>query len=496
MDNQIVRRRDFLRLTSLTAGSLLVAACGGGATTPPAAPTSAPAAPTAAPTVAPKPTAAAAAPTTAPAAPTTAPAAATAAPAATTAPAAAAAGAPPTNTTATLTIFDFGGEADKKIYADAHARFKKKYPNVTIEDNFVPVTTWSEFSNKVATDVAAGHVPDIINIAIEGTRLVVKKGLIVPLDQYINNDPGGKELIADVAPALIDAFKVDGKIWQVPHSWNNMLIYYNTKLFKDANIDPPKETWTWDDFLATAKKLTTGGGDNKVYGFGIPFFNFGLTPWFLTNGTYRLTADWTDSNLNDPKVLESVKFVHDLVHVHQVSPDVGGEAGVDVNAQLFAAGKLGMSGWGHWPIQGFIQNNFKDFDVQFWPRKTAATAVHGVGGWGIAKDSSNKPLAWELIKELTSKETIQASAEAGVAIPARRSVAEGADFLKFPSNSKIFYGSLNDSKPVEAPANFNELEGIFMRYMGDIMSDASSPEEGLQAAHQELKAAMARLKTG
>ena len=55
--------------------------------------------------------------------------------------------------------------------------------------------------------------------------------------------------------------------------------------------------------------------------------------------------------------------------------------------------------------------------------------------------------------------------------------------------------SLSDSKPVEAPANFNELETIFMRYMGDIMSDASSPEEGLQGAHAELKAAMARLKS-
>ena len=494
MDTKNVRRRDFLRLTTLSAAGLVVTACGGAAPAPgPAAPTAAPAAATAAP----KPTTAPAAaptaapkPTTAPAAPTTAPAAATAAPAA------AAAGAPPANISATISIFDFGGEADKKIYADAHARFKKKYPNVTIEDNFVPVTTWSEFSNKVATDVAGGHTPDIINIAIEGTRLVVKKGLIIPLDDYISNDPSGKELIADVAPALIDAFKVDGKIWQIPHSWNNMLIYYNTKMFKDANIDPPKETWTWDDFLATAKKLTTGSGDTKVYGFGIPFFNFGLTPWFLTKGTYRLTPDWSDSNLNDPKVLESVTFVHDLVHVHQVSPDVGGEAGVDVNAQLFAAGKLGMSGWGHWPIQGFFQNNFKDFDVQFWPRSTAATSVHGVGGWGISKDSQNKPLAWELIKELTSKETIQATAEAGVAIPARRSVAEGADFLKFPTNSKIFYGSLQDSKPVEAPANFNEVETIFMRYMGDIMSDASTPEDGLKAAHQELSAAMAKLKNG
>jgi multiple sugar transport system substrate-binding protein len=484
MDSKDLRRRDFLRLSTVTAAGFLVSSCAAPAAAP------APAAPTAAGAAAAAPTAAPKAPTTAPAAAPTA--AAAAKPAATTAPAAAAApAAPPANTTATISILDFGGEADKKIYSDAHARFKKKYPNVTIEDNFVPVTTWSEFSNKVATDVAAGHSPDLINIAIVGTRLIVKKGLLVPLDDYLNNDPGGKELIADVAPALIDAFKVDGKIWQVPHSWNNMVIYYNTRMFKDANIAPPKDTWTWDDFLGVAKQLTTGSGENKVYGFGIPWFNFGLTPWFLTNGTYRLTPDWTDSNLNDPKVLESVKFVHDLVQVHNVSPDVEGTD----TAQLFAAGKLAMSGWGHWPIGGFVQNNFTDFDVQLWPRKTAATSVHGVGGWGISKDSQNKALAWELIKELTSKETIQASADAGVAIPARRSVSESAAFLKLPSNAKIYYGSLSDSKPVEAPANFNELETIFMRYMGDIMSGASSPEEGMQAAHVELKAAMARLKT-
>ncbi|MDQ6674635.1 MAG: substrate-binding domain-containing protein, partial [Chloroflexota bacterium] len=214
MDGKDLSRRDFLRLTTLTAAGLVASSCAAPSAGPtPAAPTAAAAA---APTAAPKP------PTTAPAAAaTTAPAA--AAPAATAAPAAAAAGAPPTNITATISILDFGGEADKKIYSDAHDRFKKKYPNVTIEDNFVPVSTWSEFSNKVAADVAGGHSPDIINIAIEGTRLIVKKGLLVPLDEYINNDPGGKELIADVAPALIDAFKVDGKMWQVPHSWNNMV---------------------------------------------------------------------------------------------------------------------------------------------------------------------------------------------------------------------------------------------------------------------------------
>src|SRR5712692_8013106 len=117
MDRKDLRRRDFLRLSTLTAAGFLVSSCAAPSAGPaPAAPTAAGAAP--APTAAPK------APTTAPAAAPTATAAAK--PAATTAPAAAAAaGAPPANTTATISILDFGGEADKKIYSDAHVRFKK-----------------------------------------------------------------------------------------------------------------------------------------------------------------------------------------------------------------------------------------------------------------------------------------------------------------------------------------------------------------------------------
>ena len=321
-------------------------------------------------------------------------------------------------------------------------------------------------------------------------RLLVSKDLLLPVDDLLNADPAGKDLLGDIDSHLTDPMKVGGKFYVVPDSWNNMVIHYNTKLFEQAKIDPPKADWTWDDFLATAKKLTQGEGDSKVWGFGIPYFNFGMTPWWLTNSTYQLNDDWTQSNLNDPKMLEAVTFVHDLVHVHKVSPDIKGTD----NGALFPAGRMAMSGWGHWPIQGFLKANFKDFAVQYWPRKTASTTVIGIGGFGIYKGSQNKEAAWEVIKELVSRETLQASADAGVAIPARRSVAESKSFLAFPPNSEIFYGCLKDAKPVASPANFNELETIFMRHMDEIMTNAATPEAGLKAAHDELSAAMAKLK--
>jgi multiple sugar transport system substrate-binding protein len=400
---------------------------------------------------------------------------------------------PPADTKATLSTFNYGGEAEQKIYADAVGRFKQRYPNVNVKDNYVPVNLWSDYANKLTTQIAGGQVPDLIHVAIEGTRLVVSKGLLDPLDDYIAADADMQALLAnEMAQPLKDAFTVDGKLYQIPVEWNNMVIFYNTKLFADAGLQPPVPEWTWDDFLNAAKALTKGSGGDKVYGFGVPFYTFGLVPWFLTNSTYPLTDDWSDSNLNDPKVLETVTFIHDLIRVHEVAPSVEGTD----NAQLFPAGKLAMTGFGRWPLPGFIAADFKDFDIQYWPRKTAATSIHGIGGWGISPKSENKDLAWELIKEFTNKQVNDDFVKAGASIPALRSSAESPEFLAFPPNAKIYYESLNDTKPVPSPANFNEFEEIFLRHLGEIFSDSTdSPQDGLNAAHEELSAAMAKLKS-
>ena len=318
--------------------------------------------------------------------------------------------------------------------------------------------------------------------------------MLEPLDDLVKSDPEGQELMSDLHPAMIEAHTVEGKLYQIPHSWNNMVIHYNTAMWEEKGVDFPERDWKWDLFLENAKKMTSGEGDDETFGFGIPNFNFGLHPWFLTNGTYQLNDDWTDSNLDDPNFTEAMQFVQDLVWKHEVSFDVSGTGSGQSNNGLFTAGKLGMSGWGHWPIQSFIAADFETCDVQYWPGNKTHTTVAGFGGWGISTSSEHKELAWELIKELNSLETIEATARAGVAVPARRSAAESPDFLAFPANSKIYYESLDDMKFVASPENFNELETIFMRHFGEMMANSKTAEQAMADAHQELQVAMDKLR--
>lgn len=397
--------------------------------------------------------------------------------------------APPADTKGSLVLFDFGDANDKQIRDAAIARFNKRYPDVKVNDQFTPISSWADYLDKLVAQVASGKVPDLIHIATEGAQLAVRKNLVIPLDEFTKSDPLAKNLLSDIDPALLKGFTVDGKLYLVPVAWNNMMIYYNTKVFKDAGVARPSDDWTWDDFLSTAKRLTSGEGPDKRFGFGIPYFNFGLTPFWYSNDTSVLNADLTESNLNDPKFLEAIEFVHGLVSGQGVSPD---PANTDPNAvfQLFAAGKIAMTGGGHWPMQFFKANQFSDFDVVAWPRNKVRKTVFGADGWGISPRAKQKAIAWEMLKELAAAESEKQAAGLGVAIPARRTVAESPEFLAQPAHAALFYQSLTYAAPVQAPANYSEVERILMQHLGQVMANEVTPEAALKAAQEELAAAM------
>ena len=85
------------------------------------------------------------------------------------------------------------------------------------------------------------------------------------------------------------------------------------------------------------------------------------------------------------------------------------------------------------------------------------------------------------LDEFASVETETQAAALGVAIPARRTVAESAAFLAQPEHASLFYGSLKYAKPVQAPTNYAEVERILMRHLSQIMADEVKPQDGLKA---------------
>ncbi|MBX3031083.1 MAG: sugar ABC transporter substrate-binding protein [Chloroflexi bacterium] len=393
---------------------------------------------------------------------------------------------PAPDTTATLTISNWGDPNDQAVYSGVAERFKAKYPNVTVNDNFVPITTWTDYINKILADVAAGSAPDVINIAIEGVRQGISRDLFRPLTGWVGSDPEGAALVADVDQRLLDGLSQDGTLYLLPNTWNTMLIYYNTKMFADAGIERPSDDWTWDDFLAIAQQLTTGDGDSKVFGFVLPYFNFGLTPWYYSNGTSQLNADWTASNLTDPKMAESVAWIRDLVTTHGVAPH---PQGADPY-QLFPAGKAAMTGAGHWVVGSFQGAGFTDWDILPWPQRTTKATVYGVSGFAVHPGSQHPELAWEYCKLLGGLETQMGFVAIGGATPALRAAAQSPEFLGQAPNSELFYQAIEYALPVAAPTVFSTLDPAMGRALDSVLA-GSDPAEALATADQEVSQAFA-----
>jgi multiple sugar transport system substrate-binding protein len=202
-----------------------------------------------------------------------------------------------------------------------------------------------------------------------------------------------------------------------------------------------------------------------------------------------VTEDYCAPNLTDPQVLEAIQFIYDMVYTYKVAPAPGTLTNTEIQ---FINGEVGMFGAGRWATGGMYREGFTDYDIALWPGNPEQTTEFGVDGFGIFQSSQNVPAAWEFLKYMSSQEVqrgLVASVDSGSPlgnIPASRSVAE--ELSQFPpENYTAFYGSLDgNTAPVTAPARFNELESIFIRYLDLVMANEMSVEDAMNAAQTEL----------
>ena len=202
-----IGRRDFLKFASLISGGAIMAACAPAATPAPAQP-------------------AAVNPTAAPAAKAVV----------------------KVRATSQMAIDQLNG-----FGAEIKDDLAKK--NIALDVYQTTMANWSEYADKVITQIAGGEQVDVIMIAIEGIPLLGSKDIFVDLSSYLAADPKTSDMIkTDIAPVLTDMLKYKGKLLEIPFSWNNMVLYYNTKIMADAGVTMPMHM-TWDDFLQISHRF-------------------------------------------------------------------------------------------------------------------------------------------------------------------------------------------------------------------------------------------------
>jgi multiple sugar transport system substrate-binding protein len=286
----------------------------------------------------------------------------------------------------------WGSDAEIATFKTMITQYEAKYPHVKVDYVTVPA---ADFSTKLQTMIASKHTPDVFYLAPENVMPYAKAGVIADLSDYVaKNDLFRAD---NVWSKGIDFYRYDGtnpgqgSIYGLPKDISGFALAYNKDMFKAAGITPATDDhpWTWADFEAAAKKLTTGTGADKIYGSG----SYSLESAVWSNGADWLNADHTKVTVTDPKFVEALQWVANLSLVDGVVPTPA-EQSSQSDYDRFVAGKLGMTGVGSWAQGGLNAATKFEWDIMPWPvSPNSGKEAIWYGGIGLAVSNASKDKA-------------------------------------------------------------------------------------------------------
>ncbi len=138
----------------------------------------------------------------------------------------------------------------------------KQETGVTVEISYVP---WESQRATTLSKIASGQTPDILHgNSNQGTAEWVEMGAMSDLSGLLSAKM--KEELIPTAFDELGTFAIP--FLQSPE----IAIFYRPALFREAGVTPPApgKAWTWDEFVAAARKLTkdtNGDGTPEQWGF-------------------------------------------------------------------------------------------------------------------------------------------------------------------------------------------------------------------------------------
>jgi multiple sugar transport system substrate-binding protein len=218
---------------------------------------------------------------------------------------------------------------------DIVAQWNKDHPDIQID--YVQ-GDWNSVHDQLVTGFEGGGAPDIIHYEGAALSEFTKRGYLADLGSLIT-----PELKSEIPQQIWDTVMFDGKITAVPFLLESQTVIANKKLLDAAKIAVPAANapWTWDEFQANAKKLSTAGVFGAAWALKSPtnrVMNLALNydgKFFYTEGG-KTEVRFGDGEKAVPQ------RIRDMIYVDRsASPEALGMSGTDTLPGFFG-GKYAM----------------------------------------------------------------------------------------------------------------------------------------------------------
>jgi multiple sugar transport system substrate-binding protein len=386
-----------------------------------------------------------------------------------------------------LTVFTWTLPAELAVNQRLCKQFGSSHPNLQ-------VTVVNEPSkramDKLQTMIAAGNPPDVMSIHGATFMPMAANGALLDLGPLIKADPSFD--LDDFYPKLVETCRYQGKLYSLPRYTSVYVLFYNKDLFDAAGLKYPDENWTWDSYLAAARKLTVNSPDpeRRRMGCVIDFWGARIYPWVWSAGGEILDKSGKVCLLDRPEPQQALQFLVDLRHKYQVCPP-STQQDSDQNKAMFANGKVAMYQSGAWDIQILQGAKGLRWDIAPLPKRKKHATMLGTENYAIAAATKHPKEAWELFKFLLGPESQTTMGREMEKQPSRQSVANGP-YLKQNTtyHRKVFIDALTYAHAAPNIPDWDRVSHFIQEQLDLMWIGRVSVAEGTKKASQQVTDAL------
>jgi trehalose/maltose transport system substrate-binding protein len=306
------------------------------------------------------------------------------------------------NKTLVLAIQSFAHDALKEVLPEF-----EKNTGLTVQLEGGPVTG-AEMITKYGPSFASGESPvDVISDADDSGPTFARAGYILPLEDVIPKETWDD--FPESFKSQIEKFhSVDGVRYRVPHEFAIGYFFTRKDWLDEKNLKAPT---TWEEVVNIGKEVVDPA--NGVWATTDGLAKPGLLYVYVA---YLAAQSGGEVFAFDEATGEALQFLYDMIYTHKILPEDALNQDYTAQNALYTDDKVWFMR--QWPFFQGVAEGLTDW---FKPEKLTielppagkAGSKGWWGGWGfsVPKFAPNMDGAKELIKFLTSVETVPKLAE-------------------------------------------------------------------------------------
>lgn len=347
--------------------------------------------------------------------------------------------------------------------------FHRQHPSIRVQ--LVPLNPHHQYLETLSPFLDTGMI-DVFATSDQHFRLLMESGFAPHL--------GAQPAVPHLYPFLADLFRFRGESYAQPLLFSPLVLAYNLRHFREAGLPEPDASWTWQDAIDSATRLSQPG---KRYGLHFQVNHDDRWPLFLLQGDLEEETGDRSDDARAKQWLEGARTCKAIVRNGDIFPhSLYGNDG-DV-AGLFLEGKTSMIVTAYESLNRFVGSRL-EYDISSLPyTRKPATLVNAVA-LAVNAKSRHRAEAQLLIDYLTSASAQTRMREQSLSIPSLMPTADAFDAkpseLNRPSRYMLYRDTLTSFRTFSdlgLPASMlRPLHDALKKFWADLIDERALFEQ-------------------